>query len=146
MHPQCCRPATSWVHYTTSYNTQSSVPEDGRDHHLKHAEPIGIINKPLLLQLVGVYIIYKYLLVMYIRINIYLQVYCVKIFACFKQSMKAVRMFHILHAGWTLLHLYRHSGYCRRDKSGGLKGRYRQSVGSEPLSSFHRKKDGLGIF
>ena len=23
------RPATSWVHYTTSCNTQSSIPEDG---------------------------------------------------------------------------------------------------------------------
>ena len=28
MHPRRCRPATSWVHYTTSCNTQSSVPED----------------------------------------------------------------------------------------------------------------------
>jgi len=47
------RPATSWVHYTTSCNTQSSAPEDGRDHFPKHAELIGIINKPLLLHLVG---------------------------------------------------------------------------------------------
>ena len=45
------------VHYTTSCNTQSSVPEDGRDHRPKHVELIGIINKPLLLHLVGVYII-----------------------------------------------------------------------------------------
>jgi len=52
------RPATSWVHYTTSCNTQSSAPENGRDHRPKHVELIGIINKPLLLQLVGVYIIY----------------------------------------------------------------------------------------
>ena len=52
------RPATSLVHNTTSYNTQSSAPEDGRDHRPKHVELIGIINKPLLLHLVGVYIIY----------------------------------------------------------------------------------------
>ena len=52
------RPATSRVHYTTSCNTQSSAPEDGRDHRPKHVELIGIINKPLLLHLVGVYIIY----------------------------------------------------------------------------------------
>ena len=39
-------------------NTQSSAPEDGRDHHPKHVELIGIINKPLLLHLVGVCIIY----------------------------------------------------------------------------------------
>ena len=52
------RPATSWVHYTTSCNTQSGAPEDGRDHRPKHVELIGIINKPLLLHLVGVYIIY----------------------------------------------------------------------------------------
>ena len=53
------RPAKSWVHYTTSCNTQSSAPEDGRDHRQKHVELIiGIINKPLLLHLVEVYIIY----------------------------------------------------------------------------------------
>jgi len=51
-------PATSWVHYTTSCNTQSSAPENGRDQPTKHVELIGIINKPLLLHLVGVYIIY----------------------------------------------------------------------------------------
>ena len=34
-------------------NTQSSAPEDGRDHRPKHVELIGIINKPLLLHLVG---------------------------------------------------------------------------------------------
>jgi len=45
------------VYYTTSCNTQST-PEDGRDHHPKHVELIGIINKPLLLHLVDVYIIY----------------------------------------------------------------------------------------
>ena len=39
--------------------TQSSAPEDGRDHLPKHVELIGIINKPLLLHLVGgVYITY----------------------------------------------------------------------------------------
>jgi hypothetical protein len=53
------RPATSWVHYTTSCNTQSSAPEDGRDPYPKHVELIGIINKPLLLHLFGVYIIYS---------------------------------------------------------------------------------------
>jgi hypothetical protein len=46
------------VHYTTSCNTQSSAPEDGRDHRPKHVEMIGIINKPLLLHLVGICIIY----------------------------------------------------------------------------------------
>ena len=46
------------VHYTTSCNTQSSAPEDGRDHRPKHADLIGIINKSSLLHLVGVYINY----------------------------------------------------------------------------------------
>ena len=46
-------PATLWVYYTTSCNTQSSAPEDGRDLPPKHVELIGIINKPLLLHLVG---------------------------------------------------------------------------------------------
>ena len=48
MHPRCCRPATSWVHYTTSCNTQSSAPEDGRVQRPKHVELIGFINKQLL--------------------------------------------------------------------------------------------------
>ena len=65
IYPRCCwpavRPATSWVHYTTSCNTQSSTPEDRRDHRPKHVELIGIINKPLLLHLVCVYIIYSIL-------------------------------------------------------------------------------------
>ena len=47
------RPATSWVHYTTNCNTQSSAPEDGQNDCPKHVEVIGIINKPLLLHLVG---------------------------------------------------------------------------------------------
>ena len=51
-------PALQWVHYTTSCNTQSSASEDGRDHRPKRVELIGIINKPLLLHLVGIYIIY----------------------------------------------------------------------------------------
>ena len=44
---------TSWVHNTTSCNTQTTAPEDGRDHRPKHVELIGIINKPLMLHLVG---------------------------------------------------------------------------------------------
>jgi hypothetical protein len=47
------------MHYTTSCKAQSSAPEDGRDHRPKHVKLIGIINKPLLLHLVGVYIIYS---------------------------------------------------------------------------------------
>ena len=46
-------PATSWVHYTTSCNTQSSAPEDGQNNCPKHVELTGIINKTLLLYLVG---------------------------------------------------------------------------------------------
>ena len=33
--------------------TESSAPDDGRNHRPKHVELIGIINKPLLLHLVG---------------------------------------------------------------------------------------------
>ena len=46
-------PATSWVHYTTSCNTQCSAPEDGQNKCPKHVGLHGIINKPLLLHLVG---------------------------------------------------------------------------------------------
>jgi len=58
MHRRRCQPATWWVHYTTNCNTQSSVHEDGRDQRPKHVELTGISNQPLLLHLVGVYIIY----------------------------------------------------------------------------------------
>ena len=47
------RQTTSWVNYTTSCNTQSSAPEDGKNNCPKHVELTGIINKPLLLHLVG---------------------------------------------------------------------------------------------
>jgi len=60
MHPRCCR-LVSWkrsssasrLHYTTRCNTQSTAPEHGRDQRPKHVELIGIINKPLLLHLIG---------------------------------------------------------------------------------------------
>ena len=41
------------MHYTTSCNTQSRTPEGGQNNCPKHAELTGIINKPLLLHLVG---------------------------------------------------------------------------------------------
>ena len=68
MHRRCCRlvdwmspvhdvasrrPATSWVLYATGCNTHSSAPEDGQNNCPKHVELNGIINKPLLLHLVG---------------------------------------------------------------------------------------------
>jgi hypothetical protein len=53
MLPAGDRPATSWVHYTTNCNTQSSVPEDEQNNCRKYVELTGIINKPLLLNLVG---------------------------------------------------------------------------------------------
>ena len=46
-------PATSWVQYTTSCNTQFSAPEDGQNNRPNHVELTGIINKPLSLHLVG---------------------------------------------------------------------------------------------
>ena len=60
MLPASDRSATSWVHYTTSCNTQSSVPEDGQNKCPKHVELTGIINKPLVLHLVGcLYYLYQ---------------------------------------------------------------------------------------
>ena len=47
-------------HYTTSCNTQSSAPEDGQNNFPKHVELTGIINKQLLLHLVGcLYYLYQ---------------------------------------------------------------------------------------
>jgi hypothetical protein len=61
------RPAKSWVHYTTSCNTQSSVREDGQNNCPKYVELTGIINKPLLLQLVGC-LCYLYFIVFFFRL------------------------------------------------------------------------------
>jgi hypothetical protein len=51
------RPATSWLHYTTSCKHSLVLLEDGRNPRPKHAELIGIVNKPLLLHLLGFSII-----------------------------------------------------------------------------------------
>ena len=52
---------TMWVHYTTSCNTQSNALEDGQNNCPKHVELTGIINKPLLLHLVGcIYYLYQW--------------------------------------------------------------------------------------
>jgi hypothetical protein len=53
MLPAGGRPATSCVHYTASCITQSSAHEDGQNNCPKHVEVAGIINKQLLLHLVG---------------------------------------------------------------------------------------------
>ena len=58
--PSGGRPALSWVHYTTSCNTQSSAPEDGHNKCPEHVELTGIINKPLFWNLVGcLYYLYQ---------------------------------------------------------------------------------------
>jgi len=74
MHPRC-RWTVAWkrrnsvskppagiipVIYTTSCNTQFNAPDDGQNHHPKHVEMIEIINKPLLLHLIGcLYYLYQ---------------------------------------------------------------------------------------
>ena len=43
------RPSTSWVHYITSCNTQSSAPDDGQNHHHIHIyihEGLGVFPVP----------------------------------------------------------------------------------------------------
>jgi hypothetical protein len=51
---------TLLVHYSTSCNTQSKVPEDGREHRPKYVELIGIINMLLFLHLFGcLYYLYQ---------------------------------------------------------------------------------------
>jgi len=51
MLPAGGRPATSSVHYTTSFNKQSSAPDDGQSNCPQNFELTVIINKPLLLHL-----------------------------------------------------------------------------------------------
>ena len=56
-----------WVHYTTSCNTQSNAPEDGQNNYPKHVELTGIINKRLLLHLVGC-LYYLYFIIFFLRL------------------------------------------------------------------------------
>ena len=74
MHPRC------WVHYATSCNTQSGALEDRQNNFPKHVELTGIINKPLLLLLVGcLYCLYQWCTVKRISDNeIYLLTKCIK--------------------------------------------------------------------
>ena len=76
MHPRCCRP----VAYTTSCNTRSSALEDGQNNCPKHVELTGIINKLLLLLLVGcLYYLYQWCTVKQISDNeIYLLIKYIK--------------------------------------------------------------------
>ena len=74
MHPLCCwlvvckrsssacsLPASNIVGALYhKLQTQSCAPEDGRNHIPKHVELIGIVNKQLLLHLVGcLYYLYQ---------------------------------------------------------------------------------------
>ena len=60
MHPRCCRPPADNIVGALSCSTQSSAPEDGQNKCPKHVEQTGIINKPLLLHLVGcLYYLYQ---------------------------------------------------------------------------------------
>ena len=64
------RSATSWVYCTTSCNTQSSAPEVVQNNCPKHVELTGMINKPLLLHLVGcLYYLYQWCTVKQISDN-----------------------------------------------------------------------------
>ena len=48
-------------------NTQSSTPEDGQNNCPKHVEMTGIINKSLLLHLVGC-LYYLYFIIFFLRL------------------------------------------------------------------------------
>jgi hypothetical protein len=65
------RPATYWVHYTTSCIAQSNAPEDGQNNCPKHVELIRIINKQLLLQMCIFYYLYQWCTVKQISNNVY---------------------------------------------------------------------------
>jgi len=78
MQPRFCQPvgyrlATSWVHYTTNCNAQSSAPEDGQNDCPKHVELIGIINKPLLLLVASSWLSTLFISMMHGQANIKFQ-------------------------------------------------------------------------
>ena len=57
-----------WYNAPTSCNTQSSAPEDVQNNCPKHVELTGIINKPLLLRLVGC-LYYLYFITIFLRLG-----------------------------------------------------------------------------
>ena len=63
MHTRCYRPATGRQHrgcIIPQAVTQSHAPENEQNNFPKHVELTGIINKPLLLHLVGcLYYLYQ---------------------------------------------------------------------------------------
>ena len=62
-----CVTACGIVHCTTNCNTQSGAPEDGQNNCPKPFELTGIINKPLLLYLVGC-LYYSYFNIFFFRL------------------------------------------------------------------------------
>ena len=96
-------PATSWVHYTTNCNTQSSAPEDGQNNYPKHVEMTGIINKPLLLHLVGcLYYLYQWCTVKRISDNeIYLLIKYIKSVLWRVAKRLSVYRGRTMPKGWT---------------------------------------------
>ena len=66
MYLRCCRPVAGNIvmYYTTSCITQSSALEDGQNNCQKYVQLTGIINKPLLLLLVGC-LYYLYFLIFF---------------------------------------------------------------------------------
>ena len=88
MLPAGGRPATSLVHYTTNCNTQSSAPEDGQNNCPKIVELTGILNKPLLLHLVGC--LYYFYFIIFFETYQTLSIY----------SSTECRVFHIVTLYW----------------------------------------------
>ena len=83
MHPRCCRPVAGWQHrgcIIPQAVTQSGAPEDEQNNCPKHVELTGIMNKPLLLHLVGcLYYLYEWCTVKQISDNeIYLLIKYIK--------------------------------------------------------------------
>ena len=56
------------MHCNTSCNTQCSAPEDGQNNYPKHVELTGIINKPLLLHLVGCLYCLYFIIYIFLRL------------------------------------------------------------------------------
>ena len=82
INPRCRWPATSWVHYATYCNIQSSAPEDRQNNCPQHVKLTGIFNNPLLLHLVGcLYYLYQWCTVKQISDNeIYFSIKYIKNF------------------------------------------------------------------
>ena len=96
------------MHYTTNCNTQSGAPEDGQNNCPKHVELTGIINKLLLMHLVGC--LYYLYFIIFFRLAKQSQFIPVQNVVCFIMLHFSVRKIFTFYINDVLLYKFQFQG------------------------------------